>query len=384
MFRNTKGNHRDREGFREFLGNLEALPPRELEQRLLKMGYRGQERARRSVCLMAYRHVRRILRVFRDRREAETMTPKFNYLLMGPTGCGKTYITELLFNRILKVPSVTVDITAYSETGYVGQDPNAILTRLLHASSNNPLLAMVGVICLDEFDKLSSGANNAVFAGAGTTKDVTGRGVQRELLKMLEGADIEVPSELTHSSYAERVVLSTRHMTFVACGAFSGFNGRTRDSNTDPTIGFDRTPRPAEQESIAVKLSQDEVERTAYFQRYGFMPELIGRFTRIVPFQPLDEETLLRILDDNILSGFIREFEDEAITLRVDEDVRRFIVRENLRKETGARGLSAILTRYLEGAAFHVFGERREREVVLSLNDDDVVCLVDGEPQGKG
>lgn len=377
MFR-SRGSHRDRESFRRFIDQLEVLAPRELERRLVELGYRGQDAARRAVCLMAYRHVKRILRIHRDQRNAEELTPKTNYLLIGPTGCGKTYITELLFNEILKIPAVTVDITAYSETGYVGQDPCAILTRLLHVCAGNPLLAQVGVICLDEFDKLSSGANNAVFAGAGTTKDVTGRGVQRELLKMLEGSDVEVPTELTQSSYADRAVISTRHITFVACGAFSGFKSITQASaSQDPTIGFGRhSDGAAAPEAIAVRLSQDEVERTAHFQSYGFMPELIGRFTRVVPFQPLDVDTMLRILNDNIVRRFEVEFEDEGIELVIEDDVRHHIVRENLRKETGARGLAAVLTRHIEEAAFDAFGHDEIKRIRLVVDDDEqVVCL---------
>ncbi len=116
-----------------------------------------------------------------------------------------------------------VDITTYSETGYVGQDPNTIITRLLHAADDNPLLASIGIICLDEFDKIASGQNNAIFAGAGTTKDVTGMGVQRELLKMLEAGEVVVPLELTHSTYGDHVVMSTADIAFIAAGAFSGF-----------------------------------------------------------------------------------------------------------------------------------------------------------------
>lgn len=376
MFK-SRGSHRDREAFRRFIEALEAIPPKALEERLVELGYRGQEPARKTVCLMAYRHVRRILRIFRDNRKLEQISPKTNYLLMGPTGCGKTYITELLFTKILQVPSVTVDITAYSETGYVGQDPNAILTRLLHAANTNPLLAMVGVVCLDEFDKLASGSNNAIFAGAGTTKDVTGRGVQRELLKMLEGSEIEVPVELTHSSYSERMLISTDHIAFVACGAFSGFKTLTRLSGAHPSIGFERDNTSVGKEAIAVTLHQDEVERTSYFQSYGFMPELIGRFTRVVPFHPLDEDTLLTILNDNIISRFIHEFEDEGLTLEIPNDVRRHIVRENLKKETGARGLSSILTRHLEDAAFQSFGGVGAEHIRLAVESGQVVCKIE-------
>lgn len=374
--RANAANPRDREHFREFIRALEPAPPQQLDRQLHALGYRGQDPARQALCLLAYRHVRRILRLHRDLTPAAALIPKFNYLLMGPTGSGKTHLTELLFHQLLHIPCVTIDITAYSETGYVGQDPSSMLTRLLHAAHNNPLLASIGVICMDEFDKLSSGANNAMFAGAGTTKDVTGRGVQRELLKMLEGADVETSTELTHSSYAERIVLSTRHITFIACGAFSGFKSLIAADASALSIGFDRDPCASSPEAIAARFTQDEVERTAYFQRYGFMPELIARFTRVVPFSPLDEATLLRILDDNIIQGFVSEFSAEGIDLTITDDVKRFIVHENLRKETGARGLSSILTRHLERAAFDLFGlpHTARPRATLRIQGGEIVC----------
>ncbi len=167
--------------FSRFVRDLEPLPPVEAYRAIEARGYRGQEAARRALCLMAYRHVRRIRRIYVEGLPREALPPKANHLLLGPTGCGKTFLVELLFREVLKLPTVVVDITTFSETGYVGNDVGTILTRLVHAAGGSPLLASVGVVCLDEFDKIASGQNNAVFAGAGTTKDVTGLGVQREL-----------------------------------------------------------------------------------------------------------------------------------------------------------------------------------------------------------
>ena len=219
------------------------LSPREIYRRLEELGYRGQNEARRAVSLMAYRHVRRIKRIYVDGVKREHLLPKSNTLLIGPTGCGKTFLVELLFQQILHLPTVIIDITTYSETGYVGQDPSTILTRLLHAADDNPLLAAIGIVCLDEFDKIASGQNNAVFAGAGTTKDVTGLGVQRELLKMLEASEVVVPLELTHSSYSDNVLLSTADVAFIAAGAFSGFHQVARRRAAGDSIGFGRTPQ---------------------------------------------------------------------------------------------------------------------------------------------
>jgi ATP-dependent Clp protease ATP-binding subunit ClpX len=363
------------EHFIKFVRELPVLPPKRIFQRLEELGYRGQDEARRSVSLMAYRHVRRIKRIYLDGAKREQVLPKSNFLLMGPTGCGKTHLVELLFQHILRLPTVIVDITTYSETGYVGQDPNTIITRLLHAADDNPLLASIGIICLDEFDKIASGQNNAIFAGAGTTKDVTGMGVQRELLKMFEAGEVVVPLELTHSTYGDHLVMSTADIAFVACGAFSGFQQVCRRRGAADRIGFGRKKGGVGSvlDAIAVSFSHEEVENVANFQAYGFLPELMARFTRIVPFRALGHETLREILYTNVIDRLTREFDEEGFKLTVDEAVVDHIVVESVRRETGARGLASILTRHIEDAAFEAFAEGAAGEVRVLLKDEQIV-----------
>src|SRR5260221_7816424 len=286
------------EAFIKFVPERPVIPPKRIFSKLDDLGYRGQEEARRAVSLMAYRHVKRVKRIYLDGAKRESVLPKSNYLLIGPTGCGKTHLVELLFQSILKLPTVIVDITTYSETGYVGQDPNTIITRLLHAADDNPLLASIGIIMLDEFDKIASGQNNAIFAGAGTTKDVTGMGVQRELLKMLESSEVVVPLELTHATYGDHIVMSTADIAFVAAGAFSGFHQVVRNRAARDRIGFGRDPAAGGQvgDRIAVSFTADEVEQISHFQAFRFLPELLARFRRVVPFAALDAGTLMDIL----------------------------------------------------------------------------------------
>ena len=349
-----------KQGAEHFLKLVRDLPeptPRELYGKLEDLGYRGQDVARRALCLMAYRHVRRIKRIHLEGVDRAELPRKTNVLLVGPTGCGKTYLVELLFQKLLRLPIALVDITTYSETGYVGQDPSAILTRLLHAADDNPMLAAIGVVCLDELDKIASGQNSALFAGAGTTKDVTGMGVQRELLKMLEASEVVVPLELGHSGYADHVVMSTADVAFVAAGAFSGFQQVARRRGTRDHLGFGKTaPRAIDPEGIAIDFTAEQVENVGNFQAYGFLPELIARFTRIVPFRALDRGTLKDILRGDVINRVTREFRGEGLTLDIDEDVLDHIVDLAARRETGARGLVASLARQLEDTAFASFG----------------------------
>ena len=358
------------------------LSPREIFRRLEELGYRGQNEARRAVSLMAYRHVRRIKRIHVDGVKREHLLPKSNTLLIGPTGCGKTFLVELLFQQILHLPTVIIDITTYSETGYVGQDPSTILTRLLHAADDNPLLAAIGIVCLDEFDKIASGQNNAVFAGAGTTKDVTGLGVQRELLKMLESSEVLVPLEMTHSTFNDHVLMSTADVAFIAAGAFSGFHQLARRRASGDSIGFGRTPLGSgSPDAVAVSYTPDEVEQVANFQSYGFLPELLARFARFVPFAALDAATLTDILKSNVVDRLTREFEEEGFELQVEEPVVQKIVDESLKRETGARGLQQVLTRHIENAAFESFAEAASGRVRVYL--DAGAIKVEADVQGQ-
>jgi ATP-dependent Clp protease ATP-binding subunit ClpX len=335
----------------------------------------GQEGAVKAVALWAFRHVLRLRQVYLEEVDRVRLPPKNNMLFVGPTGCGKTYLVELLFRDVLHLPTVIVDVTAYSETGYVGQDVATILTRLVYAAEYNPLLASVGVICLDEFDKIASGQNSAVFAGAGTTKDVSGLGVQRELLKMLESAELPVPAEITHSEYAPRMMISTRDIVFIGSGAFSGLKGLIERSGAE-RIGFGREATTGDPERIAVSYTAEEMDTIRHFQSYGFLPELIGRFQRIVPFRALEGGELSSILRTTVLERYRNEFALQGIALEVDEAVLQRIVKRSLHMETGARGIEAAFIRHLEDAAFEAYSQEGARRVRIALERDEVVFAV--------
>jgi len=355
---------------------VEAIPlltPKACDERLLALGYRGQPHARRAASVLAYRHVRRLRRVHLEGLPAEALGPRENYLFIGPTGCGKTFLVELLFRDILQVPTITVDITQYSETGYVGDDVSMILSRLFEVAEQDLEWAACGVVCIDEFDKLASSRSSARFAGEGTTKDVSGFGVQRGLLTLLSGREAPFPVDFGYAHMGPKLVMPLANLSFIACGAFSGLKTTADLLGTGERIGFGRQSAPFSPEAIAVKLGDDVLEQTAAFARYGFLPELIGRFSRVVAFAPLDAATLRSILEDAVLRDYRQEFAAEGLDLVVDDDVLESLVTRSVKRELGARGLRATLVPYLEQAAYDHFGSARAGKVRLSLQGETIV-----------
>jgi len=344
---------------REFIDQVPLLSPVDISNELEKLGYKGQIDQRRALSLMAYRHVRRLKRIYLEGESPNNLPPKQNVLMLGPTGCGKTFLVELLFQNILKLPTVIVDITSFTESGYIGDDVRTILTRLIFNANGNQHLAECGVVCLDEFDKIASSSSNARFAGQGTTKDVSGYGVQRELLGMIHGADVVVAMDYGFSQYGHRIQVSTRNIPFIGCGAFSGMDELLRENRSN--IGF--------RNAAGDDLSQLTLDEVGSFQKFGFLPELIGRFSRIISFPKLSTETLKQILTENVLPQFISEFRAEDLELTVSEAALNHLVGRSEKRNTGARGLQTELVAAVERAAFDTFMQKKNARVVIDLKD---------------
>jgi ATP-dependent Clp protease ATP-binding subunit ClpX len=353
---------------RNFIAALPIAAPQAISEQVEALGYKGQVEQRRAMALMAYRHIRRLKNIHVEGIARQSLPPKQNTLLAGPTGCGKTFLIEMLFKEIFKLPTVIVDITSFTESGYIGDDVKTILTRLVNAADNNPLLAECGIVCLDEFDKIAASSSNSRFAGEGTSKDVSGYGVQRELLTMLHGAEMQVPMDYGYSQFGARLTFATHDLPFIACGAFSGLDDLLKTDKA--VLGFQKQ-NPHEKEN-AVKV----VEEVEGFQKYGFLPELIGRFTRIVSFQPLSEETLKQILADNILPQYEREFAGEELQLIVTNEASEYVITRCLKRGTGARGLHSELANAIEQAAFETFGEQRGKQVTINVVNGKLACEI--------
>jgi ATP-dependent Clp protease ATP-binding subunit ClpX len=268
-----------------------------------------------------------------------------------------------------------VDITQYSETGYIGEDVTTILARLYEAAEHDLLWAACGVVCVDEFDKLASSRSNARFAGEGTTKDVSGYGVQRGLLTLLSGNEVMFPADFGYSQMGTKVTMPLFGISFIACGAFSGLKSTADLLSTEARIGFGSSGRKPDLEAIAVQLDDRILEQTAAFASYGFLPELIGRFSRVVAFEPLTAETLRQILTDNVLRHYTEEFAAEQLTLEVTPEVIDHIVKGAQTRELGARGLRAALVPFLEEAAYAHFGSPEPRAVQLVLKDGHIAVV---------
>ena len=350
---------RPEEAVRAFVDQVPLLSPVDISTELERLGYKGQIDQRRALSLMAYRHVRRLKRIYLDGESPNDLPPKQNVLMLGPTGCGKTFMVELLFQKILKLPTVIVDITSFTESGYIGDDVRTILARLMINANGDEHLAECGVVCLDEFDKIASSSSNARFAGQGTTKDVSGYGVQRELLGMIHGADVVVAMDFGFSAYGQRVEVSTRNIPFIACGAFSGMDELLRENRSN--IGF--------RNAAGDDLSQLTLDEVGSFQKFGFLPELIGRFSRIISFPKLSTETLKQILTENVLPQFSNEFKGEGVELTVTEAALDHLVGRSEKRNTGARGLQTELIAAVERAAFDTFMQKKNARVVIDVKD---------------
>ena len=351
--------------------DIDIQSPQEIERKLRGLGFHGQDEACRAASVMAYLHLRRLRQVFIDQVPYSELPPRANYLLMGASGSGKTHLVDLLFREILKLPCLTVDITQYTETGFVGEEVSAIFNSLIDKAGGARAWAATGVVLIDEFDKLSTDRSSG-----GDRRDVGGMGVQRSLLTLLGS---RIASHNPQRPGDREYHLPIWNITFIAAGAFYGIHKRKPvPEERLPTIGFNSSNREAKRnETLFAPIDNSILCNTKLFAEMGFLPELIGRFSRIVPFQPLDETVLQGIFESNILPTYIQMFQDEGFNLDVQPRVREFLVKQTLKRETGARGFQAALLPVLERAIFDRFGQNNTTptDVVLSLDGEDQIQI---------
>lgn len=341
----------------EIENTLKLLTPKEIVENL-GLHVIGQDEAKKVLSVAVYNHYKRLTQ--KNKTNDHIEIEKSNIIMVGETGTGKTLLAKTIAN-LLKVPFCIADATVLTEAGYVGEDVESILSRLLQAADYNVEAAERGIVFIDEIDKVARKSDNPSI-----TRDVSGEGVQQAMLKLLEGAIVNVPPQGGRKHPEQKMIqIDTKNILFICGGAFDGITKIIERRVKSQSIGFNTLyDANFNDDKILSNVNQLDVKK------YGLIPELIGRFPVLTYLHPLSEETLLSILTEpkNALTKqYVKLFEMDGINLIIKKEVLDFIVQKAMLLNLGARGLRSICEAILTDSMFNA-PDQKIKKLVIDLS----------------